>query len=81
MRMTRTSRYRWLPVQIDDFEKWQLGLLEESAQRLGAVLNPGGGGENDLFSGTSGACPPCALAIVSGGSDGSVRADQGGRRT
>jgi hypothetical protein len=42
MRMTRTSRYRWLPVQIDDFEKWQLCLLEESAQRLGAVLNPGG---------------------------------------
>ena len=42
MRMRRTSRYRWLPVRIDDFEKWQLGLLEESAQRLGAVLNPGG---------------------------------------
>ena len=42
MRMTRTSRYRWLPVRIDDFERWQLGLLEESAQRLGAVLNPGG---------------------------------------
>jgi hypothetical protein len=42
MRMTRTSRYRWLPVRIDDFEKWQLGLLEESAQRLGAVLDPDG---------------------------------------
>src|SRR5258708_13740646 len=42
MRITRTSRYRWLPVRIDDFEKWQSGLLEESARRLGAVLNPGG---------------------------------------
>src|SRR5260221_10710520 len=42
MRMTRTSRYRWLPVRIGDFEKWQLGLLEESAQRMGAVLDPGG---------------------------------------
>jgi hypothetical protein len=42
MRMTRTSRYRWLPVRIDDFEKWQSGLLEESARRLGALLNPDG---------------------------------------
>lgn len=42
MRITRTSRYRWLPVRIDDFEKWQSGLLEESARRLGAVPDPGG---------------------------------------
>ena len=42
MRITRTSRYRWLPVRIDNFEKWQSGLLEESARRLGAVLDPGG---------------------------------------
>jgi hypothetical protein len=40
MRMTRTPRYRWLPVPIDDFEKWQTGLLEESARRLGAGLDP-----------------------------------------
>jgi hypothetical protein len=25
MRITRTSRYRLLPVRIDDFEKWQSG--------------------------------------------------------
>ena len=42
MRITRTSRYRWLAVRIDDFEKWQSGLLEESARRLGALLDPGG---------------------------------------
>jgi hypothetical protein len=42
MRITRTSRYRWLPTRIDDFEKWQSGLLEESARRLGTVLEPGG---------------------------------------
>ena len=42
MRITRTSKYRWLPVRIDDFEKWQSGLLEESARRLGALLDPGG---------------------------------------
>ena len=28
MRITRTSRYRWLPMRIDDFEKWQSGLLK-----------------------------------------------------
>lgn len=39
--MTRKSG-RWLPVRIDDFEKWQACLLEESARRLGAVLDPGG---------------------------------------
>lgn len=33
---------RWLPVPIADFEKWQTGLLEESARRLGAVLAPEG---------------------------------------
>lgn len=42
MRITRTSRYRWLPVRIDDFEKWQSGLAEESARRLGALLDPDG---------------------------------------
>ena len=42
MRTTRTSRHRWLPVRIDDFEKWQSALLEESARRLGALLDPGG---------------------------------------
>jgi hypothetical protein len=42
MRITRTSRYRWLLVRIDDFEKWQSGLLEESARRLSALLDPGG---------------------------------------
>ena len=41
MHMTRKSG-RWLPVRIDDFEKWQAGLLEESARRLDAVLAPGG---------------------------------------
>ena len=33
---------RWLPVPIADFEKWQTGLLEESARRLGAVLASAG---------------------------------------
>ena len=33
---------RWLPVRIEDFEKWQEELLEESASRLGAVLAPAG---------------------------------------
>ena len=42
MHVTRTSRYRWLPTRIDDFEKWQSGLLEESARQLDAVLDPGG---------------------------------------
>ena len=36
------SGARWLPVRIGDFEKWQAGLLEESARRVGAVLDPGG---------------------------------------
>ena len=36
------SASRWLPVRIGDFEKWQTGLLEESAWRLGAVLAPAG---------------------------------------
>jgi hypothetical protein len=35
------SGARWLPVRIADFEKWQASLLEESARRLGAVLEPG----------------------------------------
>jgi len=39
--MTRKSG-RWLPVRIDDFEKWQASLLEESARRLDAALAPGG---------------------------------------
>jgi hypothetical protein len=41
MHVTRKSG-RWLPVRIDDFEKWQASLLEESARRVGAVLAPGG---------------------------------------
>lgn len=41
MHVTRKSG-RWLPVRIDDFEEWQVGLLEESARRVGAVLAPGG---------------------------------------
>jgi hypothetical protein len=41
MHVTRKSG-RWLPVRIDDFEKWQASLLEESARRLGAALAPGG---------------------------------------
>ena len=36
------SGARWLPVRIDDFEKWQSSLLEESARRLGARLEPDG---------------------------------------
>jgi len=36
------SGARWLPTRIADFEKWQVGLLEESARRLDAVLDPGG---------------------------------------
>jgi hypothetical protein len=63
MRMTRTSRYRWLPVRIDDFEKWQLCLLEESAQRLGAVLNPGVHVHSYGGSGTWIPCPYCHAFI------------------
>jgi len=36
------SGARWLPARIADFEKWQESLLEESARRLGAALDPGG---------------------------------------
>jgi hypothetical protein len=36
------SGSRWLAARIGDFEKWQAGLLEESASRLGAVLDLGG---------------------------------------
>jgi hypothetical protein len=35
------SGARWLPARIGDFGKWQTSLLEESARRLGAVLDPG----------------------------------------
>jgi hypothetical protein len=42
MRITRESGARWLPVRIGDFEKWQSGLLEESARLLGAVLDSSG---------------------------------------
>ena len=41
MHVTRKSG-RWLPVRIDDFDKWQASLLEESARRLGVALAPGG---------------------------------------
>lgn len=37
MLVRRKPGERWLPVRIDDFEKWQASLLEESARRLGAV--------------------------------------------
>jgi hypothetical protein len=30
---------RWLPIRVDDFEKWQASLLEESARRLGVALD------------------------------------------
>jgi hypothetical protein len=33
---------RWLPVRVDDFEAWQVRLLEEAAQLLGVVLAPVG---------------------------------------
>jgi hypothetical protein len=33
---------RWLPLPVADFGKWQACLLEESADRLGAVLAPDG---------------------------------------
>jgi hypothetical protein len=36
------SGVRWLPVRIGDFEKWQVSLLEESARRVGAILDPRG---------------------------------------
>jgi hypothetical protein len=36
------SGARWLPTRIADFEKWQASLLEESARRLNAVLDPAG---------------------------------------
>jgi hypothetical protein len=36
------SGARWLPTRIADFEKWQASLLEESARRLDAALDPGG---------------------------------------
>lgn len=42
MLVRNESGVRWLPVRIGDFEKWQAVLLEESAGRLGAVLDPGG---------------------------------------
>jgi hypothetical protein len=33
---------RWLPVRVDNFEAWQVSLLEESARRLDAVPEPVG---------------------------------------
>jgi len=42
MIIRQESGTRWLAVRIGDFEKWQASLLEESARRLGAVLDPGG---------------------------------------
>jgi len=42
MLVRHSSRARWLPVRIDDFQKWQTGLLEESARRVGGVLVPDG---------------------------------------
>ena len=42
MIVRQESGTRWLAVRIGDFEKRQASLLEESAGRLGAVLDPGG---------------------------------------
>lgn len=42
MLVRNESGARWLPARIGDFEKWQASLLEESARRVGAVLDPGG---------------------------------------
>ncbi len=42
MIIRNVSGARWLPVRIGDFERWQASLLEESARRLGALLDPGG---------------------------------------
>ena len=41
MHVTRKTG-RWLPARIDDVDKWQAGLLEESALRLGAMLATSG---------------------------------------
>jgi hypothetical protein len=46
------SGARWLPTRIADFEKWQASLLEESAGRLGAVLEPGGRVHRYAFAGS-----------------------------
>ncbi len=42
MSIRNESGVRWLPVRIANFEKWQADLLEESARRVGAVLDSGG---------------------------------------
>ncbi|HET9897926.1 MAG TPA: hypothetical protein VFQ44_23600 [Streptosporangiaceae bacterium] len=52
MRVSRRTGDRWLPVRIDDFEKWQAGLLEESAERVGAVLAPDGRAHRWGFAGS-----------------------------
>ena len=36
--VARKSGARWLPLRIDDFDRWQADLLEEAAERLGCVL-------------------------------------------
>jgi len=38
----RKSGARWLPVRVDDFDGWLVGLLEQSATRLGADLADSG---------------------------------------
>jgi hypothetical protein len=35
------SGSRWLAARVGDFEKWQAGLLEGSARRVGGVIDPG----------------------------------------
>jgi hypothetical protein len=42
MLVRNESGARWLPVRINDFGKWQADLLEESAERVGGVLEVGG---------------------------------------
>ena len=42
MIIRNVSGARWLSVRIGDFQEWQARLLDESARRMGAVLDPGG---------------------------------------
>lgn len=46
------SGARRLPLRVGDFERWQASLLEESARRLGAVLDPGGRVHRHGFAGS-----------------------------
>lgn len=64
MIVRQESGTRWLAVRIGDFEKWQASLLEESASRLGAVLDPGGRVHRWGFCRIAGYLPrPARLAV------------------